>query len=313
MSSEIRCYIFENHHGLIFNPTNIRFLREEHRIVGCLTGNLPEYPRQNNELGLPLELSLEECCVLSDQKIISLYQIITPLNDTEQDHQQYLVELDREYQKQQVENGHERINEILLNRQSILEKCHSSISETNLETNPFLSSLLETNNAWKNCFRSLEDHERDILLSIIQQRIRQFTLEYMLIKLPLESKRMNLQICSITTSELKQNLKPIEQLRCDVFADLYFNTNQKYWISNGHKFGGDYLIYFDDPSRCHSSIIISCVLRNEIEPNLTRIPLTHLIARCRVAVNVNKTCTLASRKSSTSSEIDYLTITWNGF
>jgi len=315
MSTEIRCYIFENHHGLIFNPNSIRILREEHRIIGCLTGNLPEYPRQNNELGLPLELSLEECCVLADQQIISLYQINLLLNDTnEQDHLQYLAELDTEFQKQKIENGHERINEILLNRQSILQKnLNSSSIESNSENDSFIFSLLETNNAWQNCSRSLEDNERNILLSIIKQRLKQFTFEYMLIKLPLESKRTNLQIHSISTEELKQNLTLIEKLRCDVFADLYLNKNQKYWISNGQKFGGDYLIYFDDPSRCHSIFIITCILRNEIEQNLTRIPLTHLIARCRVAVNVNKTCILASRKSSLSSEIEYLTINWNGF
>jgi tRNA splicing endonuclease len=135
----------------------------------------------------------------------------------------------------------------------------------------------------------------------------------MLMKLPIESKRTNLLLRSITSDELKQNLKLIQQLRCDVFADLYLNKNQKYWISNGQKFGGDYLLYFDDPSRCHSAFIITCVLRNEIERNSTIIPLTHLIARCRVAVNVNKTCVLASRKSPTSSEIEYLTINWNGF
>jgi tRNA-splicing endonuclease subunit Sen34 len=313
MSSEIRCYIFENHHGLIFNPNSIRILREEHRIIGCLTGNLPEYPRQNNELGLPLELSLEECCVLFDQQIISLYKIILPLNDTEQDHLQYLAELDTEFQKQKIQNGHERINEILLNRQSILQKNLSSSIETNSENDSFIFSLLETNNAWQNCSRSLEDYERDILLNIIKQRLKQFTFEYMLIKLPLESKRKNLQLHSITSNELKKNFNLIEQLRCDVFADLYLNKNQKYWISNGQKFGGDYLIYFNDPSQCHSTFIITCVLRNEIQENLTIIPLTHLIARCRVAVNVNKIFILASKKSSTSSEIEYLTINWNGF
>jgi tRNA-splicing endonuclease subunit Sen34 len=314
MSSEIRCYIFENHHGLIFNPDSIRLLREEHRIIGCLTGNLPEYPRQNNELGLPLELSLEECCVLADQQIISLYQILLPLNDNEQDHLQYLAELDSEFQKQKIENGHERINEILVNRHSILQKNLSLLTENNSENDSFIFSLLETNNAWQNCLRTLEEHEKNILLNIIKQRLQQFTFEYMLIKLPLESKRTNLQLRSITTEELKRNLKLIEQLRCDIFSDLYLNKNQKYWISNGEKFGGDYLIYLDDPSRCHSTFIITCILRNEIESNLTMIPLTHLIARCRVAVNVNKTCILASRKSSTSSsEIEYLTINWNGF
>ncbi|CAF0839127.1 unnamed protein product [Rotaria sordida] len=313
MTSQICCYIFENHHGLIFNPDSIRSLREKYRIVGCLTGNLPEYPRQNNELGLPLELSREECCVLADQQIISMYEIILPLNNSEQDHLQYLTEIDIEFQKQKIQNGHEKINEILLNRQSILQKKIQSFNENNFENDEFILSLLETNNAWQNCSKSLEENERIFLLNIIQQRLKQFTLEYMFIKLPIESKRINLQIRLITSEELKQNLKLIEQLRCDVFADLYLNKNQKYWISNGQKFGGDYLVYFDDPSRCHSTFIVTCVLRNEIELNSTIIPLTHLIARCRVAVNVNKICVLASRKSPISSDIEYLTINWNGF
>ncbi|CAF0995691.1 unnamed protein product [Rotaria sordida] len=313
MTSQICCYIFENHHGLIFNPDSIRILREKYRIVGCLTGNLPEYPRQNNELGLPLELSREECCVLADQQIISMYEIILPLNNSEQDHLQYLTEIDIEFQKQKIQNGHEKINEILLNRQSILQKKIQSFNENNFENDEFILSLLETNNAWQNCSKSLEENERIFLLNIIQQRLKQFTLEYMFIKLPIESKRINLQIRLITSEELKQNLKLIEQLRCDVFADLYLNKNQKYWISNGQKFGGDYLVYFDDPSRCHSTFIVTCVLRNEIELNSTIIPLTHLIARCRVAVNVNKICVLASRKSPISSDIEYLTINWNGF
>ncbi|CAM4773497.1 unnamed protein product [Rotaria magnacalcarata] len=313
MTSQLCCYIFENRHGLIFNPDSIRILREQYRIIGCLTGNLPEYPRQNAELGLPLELSREECCVLADQHIISMYELILPLNDCEEDHAKYLTDLEIEFQRQKIENGHERINEILINRQSILQRNIQSANENSSETDEFTLSLLETNNAWKNCSRSLEENEHIMLLNIIKQRLRQFTLEYMLMKLPIESRRTNLKLSSITSEELKQNLKLIEQLRCDVFADLYLNKNQKYWISSGQKFGGDYLVYFDDPSRCHSTFIVTCVLRNEIERNSTIIPLTHLIARCRIAVNVNKICILASRKSPISCDIEYLTVNWNGF
>lgn len=313
MSSNIRCYILENRYGLIFDPISIRVLREKHRIIGCLTGNLPEYPRQNNELGVPLQLSLEECCLLADHTIISLYEIHGELQTIEQDYHQYLTDLDREFQRQQIENGHERINEILLNRQSILQRTPSLTSESDPTIDSFVSSLLETNNAWRNSSRSLDDDEQTILLSIIKQRLKQFTPDYQLIKLPLESHRTNISLRSITTLELKQTFKPIEHLRCDVFADLYFHPTEKYWISNGQKFGGDYLVYLDDPIRCHSSFIITCVLRHEIPPIDTRIPLTHLIARCRVAVNVNKTCIFASRTSADSSLIAYLTITWNGF
>ena len=163
-------------------------------------------------------------------------------------------------------------------------------------------------------FRSLDDHERRSLISIIKQRVTQFTFEHMFVKIPMASKRTNLQLRSITGEELRATLSPIDQLRCDVFADLYLSSAKKYWISNGQKFGGDFLVYFDDPSQCHSTFIVTCMLRHELlQAERTIVPLTHLIARCRVAVNVNKTSVLASRKSPTSSDIEYLSMNWNGF
>lgn len=39
-------------------------LREECRIIGKLTGSLPRAPRQNNHLGLPLQLMPEEAKLL---------------------------------------------------------------------------------------------------------------------------------------------------------------------------------------------------------------------------------------------------------
>ena len=192
----MNCYIFDNHHGLVFNPDSIRILREQHRIIGCLTGNLPEYPRQNNELGLPLELSCEECCLLSDQKILSLYKIILPIDD---------CELDLEFEKQKITNGHERINEILINRQSILQK-KSSFNENTNDNDSFILSLLETNNAWQNCSKSLDDDEKDILLRTIKQCLKQFTLDFMFIKLSLESKRTNLQLYLIHSQELLKKI-----------------------------------------------------------------------------------------------------------
>jgi tRNA-splicing endonuclease subunit Sen34 len=307
MSSSIRCYIIDNHHGLIFNPESIRLLREQHRIVGCLTGTLADYPRQNNELGIPLELSVEECCLLAHRQIITLNEIRLPISECEHDRLKYVEELDREFHRQEIVNGHERINEILLKRQAILENHRRSKSELSTNDNALLLSLLSTNNAWQNCSRTLDEHERQMLLSIIVQRLKQFTIDHMFIETPMESTRSNLQLHLLTIDEFRSHLTTIEQLRCDVFADLY---QRNYWISNGDKFGGDYIVYFDDPSRCHSTFIVTCVLRHEIDDDSTRMPLTHLIARCRVAVNVNKICVLASRQLS---NIEYLSINWNGF
>ena len=306
----IRCYIFHDHRGLIFDPTSIRHLREQYRIIGCFTGTLADQPRQNNELGSPLELSVEEFCLLANEKIVSLYQILLPIEDKHEDSINYLAELDQEFRRQEIANGNQRIEEILLRRDSILENARRSTNRPTVNESPLVHLLLESNNAWLNCSRNLEDHEKEILLSIIEQRLKQFTTEQMLIEINRESRRTNLQLDPISLEQFRKTLSDIDRLRTDVFADLY---QRKYWISNGYKFGGDFLVYLDDPSRCHSTFIVTCVFRDEIGSSSTVIPLTNLIARCRVAVHVRKTCVLASRKSVASSEIDYLTISWSGF
>ncbi|UJR21977.1 hypothetical protein I4U23_025045 [Adineta vaga] len=310
MSSLIHCFIIDHQYGLVFNPESICLLRQQHRIIGSFTGNLPQFPRQNQQLGIPFQLSLQQCHLLSTHNIISMYEIVCPIIDTQEDHLVYLTQkLDHDFQQQKITNGHERINEILLNRHSILQSNRHSSFENSSETDSFISSLLETNNAWQNSSRSMDEHERNILLYIIKQRLQQFTLDHMFITQPFESIRTNLSLNTITADQLKQYLtSPLQQLQCDVFADLY---SKNYWISDGLKFGGDYLVYLDDPSKCHSSFIVTCLLRNEVDSNSTMIPLTHLIARCRVAVNVKKISVLATRKSP--SEIEYLTVSWNGF
>ena len=310
MSSAIRCYLFGTNAGLVFDPQSIRVLREQHRIVGRLTGSLADNSRQNNELGVPLELSLEECCLLVKREMISLCRIVLPIARDEEDQRTYLAQLDREFQEQKISNGHERINEILVKRDSILQSTKLSRDTPGTSDDPFLRSLLETNNAWQNSLRTLEEDERRLLLSIVEKRLKQFTLESMLVEILSESKCSNLQVSLITPAELQENLSPIDQLRCDVFADLYDRTH---WISNGQNYGGDYIVYADDPSKCHSTFIVTCVLRHEIEAEETIVPLRHLIGRCRVAVNVKKRCVLASRKAAGSPEIEYLSLNWMGF
>ena len=310
MSIPIRCYFIENHHGLVFNAESVRVLREQYRIVGYLTGTLPDYPRQNNELGLPFELSFEEVYLLLQRNVIQLIEILPSIGETSDDQMMYLARLDEQFEEQRMSNGHERINEILVKRHSILENARPTETLTSHD-NAFLNRLLMNNNAWQNASRTLDENERDILLSIIDQRLKQFTIEHMFIDNPLESQRKNIDLRLISLNDLQSKINsPLLRLRCDVFCDLYARD---YWISNGEKFGGDYLLYLDDPSRCHSSFIVSCLLRNEIDENVSRLPLTHLIGRCRVAVNVNKICVFASRRNNDGCDIDYLSMNWNGF
>ncbi|KAK9449879.1 uncharacterized protein V1518DRAFT_414957 [Limtongia smithiae] len=57
---------------LVFDLGAVKFLREEHRITGILTGTLSTVPQQNVFLGLPLQLLPEEATLLVQMGIAVL-------------------------------------------------------------------------------------------------------------------------------------------------------------------------------------------------------------------------------------------------
>jgi len=48
---------------LVWNAEDVKRLRTKHRFVGELVGTLPTHKSQNDYLGLPLQLSVEEVSV----------------------------------------------------------------------------------------------------------------------------------------------------------------------------------------------------------------------------------------------------------
>ncbi len=57
--------------------TGVERLRRSWRIVGHLIGALPQNPRQNNQLGLPLVLLPEEVALLLHEGLFPLYSACT--------------------------------------------------------------------------------------------------------------------------------------------------------------------------------------------------------------------------------------------
>ncbi|KAJ8020173.1 tRNA-splicing endonuclease subunit Sen34 [Holothuria leucospilota] len=68
----------------VWNSRDVRLLRETHHIVGSLSGALPRAPRQNIQLGLPLELMSEEAFALISYGVGVLVRLPLP-NATEED------------------------------------------------------------------------------------------------------------------------------------------------------------------------------------------------------------------------------------
>lgn len=87
-------------------------------------------------------------------------------------------------------------------------------------------------------------------------------------------------------------------LKTRTFYDLY---EKGYYITDGGKFGGDFLVYFGDPICYHAILIIKCV---ESEENISTM---EIVAFGRLGTSVKKRAVLASMIDG---NISYLTINW---
>lgn len=90
-----------------------------------------------------------------------------------------------------------------------------------------------------------------------------------------------------------------ELLIYEIYKDLW---KKGYYVTNGSKFGGDFLIYNGDPILYHSQYIVVCKqFQEEFE--------THQICSLgRLGNSVKKDVLLATKKDS---GLEYLSISWN--
>ncbi|KAI0232640.1 tRNA-splicing endonuclease subunit [Massospora cicadina] len=79
--------------------------------------------------------------------------------------------------------------------------------------------------------------------------------------------------------------------RYAIYAYLYA-LPQNLFITSGSKFGGDFLLYYDDPAKCHSQHIVNVV--DFKQPIKTR----QLVSFGRLATGVGKTRVLAAVESA---------------
>lgn len=76
--------------------------------------------------------------------------------------------------------------------------------------------------------------------------------------------------------------------RLFVFKDLW---NHNYFITEGSKFGGDFLVYCGDPVMYHAKYIVICVTSGADIVNPAR--MQDLVARSRLGTSVKKTVLFA--------------------
>lgn len=285
----------------IWNAEDAVHVREEHRIVGTLVGCLPRLPRQNVQLGLPLQLSIYEARLLLEKGLGRLYDNGDALTEpSREDVAAFESSRKRLYMEQLDACKEFRQNMMMKNLDKIVEgkKAKKILQATEAvhsdgDGDVDKSSKRQRKKQLKKMITertATEDHVDD---EQIELEIRQ-QIESVDVPASLPDKAVCIQIHTAeirhqrnrrSTTEWKLSMSPNDFLKYRIFS--YF-WEKGYFLTSGRKFGGDFLIYPGDPSRFHSFYIAVCVEHSK--------PLTVLDLVClgRLGTTVKKTTLLCS-------------------
>nr|KAF7417345.1 hypothetical protein H0235_011876 [Vespula pensylvanica] len=265
------------------------------RITGELVGCLPKYPRQEVLSGLPLLLLPEEVSLLLEKKIARVVKYLhlqyppnESLKETFDKYRQILfMEQERCLKK-------EKEKQVVAMMDKIVEGKRRKI--LGIETNkrkmrkPLDKDLQEA-------LRNIEVNTKD-LFDEQMSKLPKLEKSEALVQTHTEYPWWNWSDFEVVQWKYPNTLQ--EKLRYETFKDLW---ERGYYITNGEKFGGDFLVYPGDPIMFHSQFIIQCKNRNE------EIPITELIGQCRIASNVRKTQILATF-SEDGKSVKYQSFQW---
>ncbi|KAG0015425.1 tRNA-splicing endonuclease subunit [Entomortierella chlamydospora] len=240
------------HEALVWDVHDVRQLRQTHRIVGSLAGSLPRNSMQNIFQGLPLRLLPEEVYALWSSGLIDLV-------DENRAHQQTSAPMQPELDltisakapSKNIKSGAERIT------------LHT-LSKHLQYFPPAVVQLQRSSSGICNSSSTISLSSQDVASAPLPYRLDG---EY-------------------SNSPLNYPANTKQHLRCTVFIHLW--ASLRFFIAPGIKFGGDYLLYRNDPLICHASLIATV---DEAEAPLS---LADLASSARLASTVQKQHVLCS-------------------
>ncbi|GBB86151.1 hypothetical protein RclHR1_01260022 [Rhizophagus clarus] len=299
-----------NKKALLWNIEEIRFLRENYRIVGSFIGCLPRYPLQNQLFGLPMTLLNEEVTLLLSKGIIILV-------DDKKSHQSPTNAQIKKFEQISLEEEDKQLQEYI----NFIEEKKSKIE--NLRKNNNLSQDIKEkkNKAKKTGLNDLKEN------TLLQQKQESQDLENINVEDKTSKAKGFAPVINIKTLSAsfawynvnencfdsidiaKQNnlwtwpntLKDIQKYK--IYCDLW---NKGYYITSGIKFGGDYLLYPGDPLRYHSHFIATV-----LDTDKTISPMD-IITFGRLGTSVKKSYMLCSWNQQEDKAI-YFCLEWSGF
>jgi tRNA-splicing endonuclease subunit Sen34 len=264
-------------HGLVWTHDWVVRLRRDHRIVGALVGADARFPRQ--EAGLPLLLSEEEIRVLLEEEVIRLVYLPRLAMPPNQDVKEKVEKYDEDsYQKQIQVFKKERVSSILSYADIIVEgkrkKMLQTIKKQRLNDS---DTITEEPTIEIDKEKVIEEEVAKIqTIKKEHQVIQIFTQDPWIAN----GDKLEARLPAPTTD--------LHKCRLLTFKTLW---KKGYYIGEGSKFGGDYLVYLGDPLKFHASYIVVC-LDNGSHDSMFRRP-QDVVAKSRLGGQTHKTFLVA--------------------
>lgn len=270
----------------VWNADDACYLRDEMRIVGKLVGCLPRFPRQNNFLGLPLQLMPEEVSLLIEKDVAVLVKDDGPLQTpTQAQVDEYNKLCDDNYHQQVELFREERKREIEQNLPKIIEGKKAKRRKEFEER--------------KNAGEEVDELDEEITVVINDIAIPALPQNQSLVQLLTASPWKREDDADRPTWRYPRTVK--EKTRCRVFRDLW---EKGHYLTAGAKFGGDFIVYPGDPGRFHSHYITICMDHD------AQLSTLDIVAMGRLGSNVKKTIVLCSLDKE--DHIIYTSLRWTG-
>jgi len=260
--------------GYVWNFKDVLRLRTEYRILGSFLGCGALYPR--DEAGIPLLLNSQEIQVLKEEKILRLIEVgvlsqvpgssivHAAVRHRESNYKRQIQIFKKEKEKQIHALG-DRIVEG--KRKKLMSKLKKQSSR--LDVSAELSML-----------------SRESLVAEEIDKIQTISEDHQVVQLFSEDPWVTSK--DRVPSRWRYPQGEMEKCRLLAFRKLW---KENYFIGEGSKFGGDFLVYLGDPVRYHAKYIVICQGRNACDAAVPR--PQDLVSKSRLGNQVCKTVLIA--------------------
>ncbi|XP_002123488.2 tRNA-splicing endonuclease subunit Sen34-like [Ciona intestinalis] len=289
-------------HGkvLIWDQSVVSFIRKKHRMVGSNVGCLTTKPRQNAQFGLPLQLTnIEAKYLLEHCNACLLDSSVLPASiDLEKEAENSNKKLQEQYEIQTILKQNLKLDEIknmkgMIKNGKISKQKQRKMIIKEKGLNKQDGTITETNSVEvfdEKQFKQFAESEL--------KKVERYGQEQTWIKMEHKSKFSSLmQQIDQTKIKLTEEESKLYQIFCDMH-------NQGYFLTDGVKFGGNFLVYPGDPGLYHSTYILLHI------PYEQEISSTEFATFGRLASSVKKTLLLASIDKE--NKVVYSSMSWSG-